>query len=680
MNRIKDAEVLSVEDIFKDKYIIPLYQRNFAWGEEQISRLLQDIYESMCSGDKHFYMGSLVVLDRGNGEFEVIDGQQRLTMLSILSGILDMRIHLCLRYDSRPEVEDFFRVLNSGDMPKNRKESSISHFFDAIDLVWSTQLDVEKSEPVTLELEYVKDKMVDYIKHNVCLVREIMPNDTDVAAYFEIMNNRGEQLQEHEIIKGLLLGKLHDERNDKYSTVCSMIWDACSQMEVRVQKSFSPSLMSLLFGDNCDSLNLTGVSNDVNYGDNNKPLLNQLINDQSKDVKSMTLEEIVNSNVNVGYKTKSWDDDEKSPKEEAIIDFPNFLMHVFRLYYNQTYLTSFQNESEANDIPLSDKYLLKVFNTIKQDINPLDFFLRLLYCRVIFDRYIIKSNVTEDDEKREWVLLKPYIYEDKNRGTKTLRFKQTFDIDPKMHEAIVRSISCLQVSFRAKPYKNYLQSILKWFVNETLTIEAVNYLKKLHELMLTEFERTSSEYIGITEYDNKHQGTCVPHYLFNFTDYLYWCMKTCNVKFDWKDVSDEQKDAISNEIKIIQKTDFRFLNRNSIEHHYPQKRKEEHNNECISDFDLNCLGNLILISKSVNSRLSDKNPIDKAALFSERTDLPPTRQIIYYITRNNKGWGKKEISAHLGCIETILKHRKQILQATEKCFDTENEVKPAENK
>ena len=680
MNRIKDAEVLSVEDIFKDKYIIPLYQRNFAWGEEQISILLQDIYESMCSGDKHFYMGSLVVLDRGNGEFEVIDGQQRLTMLSILSGILDMRIPLCLRYDSRPEVEDFFRVLNSGDMPKNRKESSISHFFDAIDLVWSTQLDVEKSEPVTLELESVKDKMVDYIKHNVCLVREIMPNDTDVAAYFEIMNNRGEQLQEHEIIKGLLLGKLHDERNDKYSTVCSMIWDACSQMEVRVQKSFSPSLRSLLFGDNCDSLNLTGVSNDVNYGDNNKPLLNQLINDQSKDVKSMTLEEIVNSNVNVGYKTKSWDDDEKSPKEEAIIDFPNFLMHVFRLYYNQTYLTSFQNESEANDIPLSDKYLLKVFNTIKQDINPLDFFLRLLYCRVIFDRYIIKSNVTEDDEKREWVLLKPYIYEDKNRGTKTLRFKQTFDIDPKMHEAIVRSISCLQVSFRAKPYKNYLQSILKWFVNETLTIEAVNYLKKLHELMLTEFERTSSEYIGITEYDNKHQGTCVPHYLFNFTDYLYWCMKTCNVKFDWKDVSDEQKDAISNEIKIIQKTDFRFLNRNSIEHHYPQKRKEEHNNECISDFDLNCLGNLILISKSVNSRLSDKNPIDKAALFSERTDLPPTRQIIYYITRNNKGWGKKEISAHLGCIETILKHRKQILQATEKCFDTENEVKPAENK
>ena len=117
---------------------------------------------------------------------------------------------------------------------------------------------------------------------------------------------------------------------------------------------------------------------------------------------------------------------------------------------------------------------------------------------------------------------------------------------------------------------------------------------------------------------------------------------------------------------MIRKTDFRFLNRNSIEHHYPQKRKEEHNNECVSDFDLNCLGNLILISKSANSRLSDKNPIDKAALFSERTDFPPTRQIIYNITRNN-GWGKQEILIHLGCMEAILKHREQILQSSCEC-------------
>lgn len=660
MNRIKDADILCVDSLFKDKYVIPLYQRNFAWGEEQISRLLQDIYESMCSNDKHFYIGSLIVLQRDNGEFEVIDGQQRLTMLSILSSILNIGIHLSLRYDSRPEVEDFFRILNSGMVPKNRKESSVSHFFDAIDIIWSTQLDVQKSEAITLRNESIKNKMADFIKHHVCLVREIMPNDTDVAAYFEIMNNRGEQLQEHQIIKGLLLSKLHEEGGDAYSMVCTKIWDACSQMETRIQKLFSPSTREILFGDNCDSLKLAGASDDENYGKQNKELLD-LLNEQPNDVDSLNLEEIINRHVRIEDETELSEDDEKNPKEESIIDFPNFLMHVFRLYYNNLYLSEFQNKNESKDIPLSDKYLLKVYNVIKQKIEPLDFFMRLLYCRVIFDRYIVKSNITEDDDKREWILLKPYIYFDEKRGTKSLRFKNSFD--EKEQEAIIRAISCLQVSFRTKPYKNFLQSILEWFIHDGPLIDANAYQIKLHNLMLNEFNRTSSNYIGIIEYDEKRQGTCVPHYLFNFTDYLYWWMKYNTIPADWSDTDSEQLQSIKNEIDLIRKTDFRFLNRNSIEHHYPQKRQELYNNEGVSDFYLNCLGNLVLISKSANSRLSDKNPIDKASLHSNRTDLPPTRQIIYNITKKNKGWGKEEISAHLKCVETILEHRETILQS-----------------
>ncbi len=651
MNIIKDADVLSVENLFKDKYIIPLYQRNFAWGEEQISRLLQDIYESMCSGDEHFYVGSLIVLQRGNGELEVIDGQQRLTMLSILSGILNIGMRLSLRYDSRPEVEDFFRVLHSGSMPQNRKETSISHFFEAIDLAWSTQLDVERTEPITLKTESVKVKMADYIKHHVCVVREIMPSDTDVAAYFEIMNNRGEQLQEHEIIKGLLLGKLHEEGHDCYSQVCSKIWDACSQVETRIQKSFAPSIRKILFGEDYTTIDLKGRSEDISFGNQNIPVLD-LLKVQSKDVGALTLEEIVNSRLNTDDLAEVSEDNDDNSTEESIIDFPNFLMHIFRLYYNQSYRLSFQKTEEAKDIPLSEKYLLKVYNTIKHEVKPLDFFLRLLFCRVVFDKYVVKSNVTDDDEKREWVLLKPYIYEDTKRNTRTLRFKPTFD---DQQNAVIRSLSCLQVSFRAKPYKNYLQTILNWFVHEDVASVENSYLEKLHCLMLDEFNRTSTDYIGLTEYDEKRQGTSVPHYLFNFADYLYWRMKYYNESINWK-----VPDIVQKELDLIRKNEFRFLNRNSIEHHYPQKRHEELDSEGVTDFDLNCLGNLILISKSANSRLSDKNPLDKAALYSDKTDLPPTRQIIYGITRN-VGWGKEQIRTHLKCMEVILAHRDVIL-------------------
>ena len=654
MNINKDADVLSVENLFKDKYIIPLYQRNFAWGEEQISRLLQDIYESMCSGDEHFYIGSLIVLQRGNGELEVIDGQQRLTMLSILSGLLNMGMRLCLRYDSRPEVEDFFRVLHSGSMPQNGKETSISHFFEAIDLAFSTQLDVEKTESITLKTESVKAKMADYIKHHVCVVREIMPSDTDVAAYFEIMNNRGEQLQEHEIIKGLLLGKLHEEGHDSYSQICSKIWDACSQMETRIQKSFAPTIRKILFGEDYTTIGLKGKSEDISYGDQNIPVLD-LLKVQSKVVGSLTLEEIVNIRVNTeDLEEYSEDIDEKST-EESIIDFPNFLMHILRLYYNQSYRSSFQKTEEAKDIPLSEKYLLKVYNTIKHEIKPLDFFLRLLYCRVIFDKYVVKSNVTDDDEKREWVLLKPYS----EKESQALSFKNSFE-DRKKQDAIVNSISCLQVSFRAKPYKNFLQTILSWFVHEDTASVDNSYLEKLHHLMLNEFNRTSTDYIEVKEYNEKRQGTSVPHYLFNFTDYLYWWMKCNNVPIHWEGTDPNLIKSVQKELDLVRKNEFRFLNRNSIEHHYPQKRREELDCEGVTDFDLNCLGNLILISKSANSRLSDKNPLDKAALYSDKTDLPPTRQIIYGITRNS-GWGVEQIKCHFQCVELILTHREQIL-------------------
>ena len=653
MNTIKDADVLSVENLFKDKYIIPLYQRNFAWGEEQISRLLQDIYESMCSGDEHFYVGSLIVLQRGNGELEVIDGQQRLTMLSILSGILNMGIRLSLRYDSRPEVEDFFRVLHSGSIPQNRKETSISHFFEAIDLALSTQLDVEKTEPITLKTESIKVKMANYIKHHVCVVREIMPSDTDVAAYFEIMNNRGEQLQEHEIIKGLLLGKLHEEGHDSYSQICSRIWDACSQMDIRIQKSFAPTIRKLLFGEDYTAIGLKGKSEDIDFGNQNLHVLD-LLKVQSKDVGALTLEDIVNNRVNTEDLEESSDDTDDNSTEESIIDFPNFLMHILRLYYNQPYRLSFQKAEEAKDIPLSEKYLLKVYNMIKQEIKPLDFFLRLLFCRIIFDKYVVKSNVTDDDEKREWVLLKPYKNE-----SKALDFKNTFE-DRKKQEAIVKSISCLQVSFRTKNHKNFLQTILKWFVQEDVASVENSYLEKLHRLMLYEFNRTSTTFIGLMEYDEKRQGTSVPHYLFNFTDYLYWWMKYKNKPINWEVLDSNLANNVQKELNLIRKNEFRFLNRNSIEHHYPQKRREELDSEGVTDFDLNCLGNLILISKSANSRLSDKNPKDKAALYSDKIDLPPTRQIIYSITRN-EGWGREQIITHLNCVELILSQREQIL-------------------
>ena len=77
-----------------EHYLIPMYQRNYAWGNSEIEQLIVDIMDAQIdaksSNDyKNYYLGTLVVFERPqlsskHKVFEVIDGQQRFTTLSLL--------------------------------------------------------------------------------------------------------------------------------------------------------------------------------------------------------------------------------------------------------------------------------------------------------------------------------------------------------------------------------------------------------------------------------------------------------------------------------------------------------------------------------------------------------------------------------------------------------------------
>lgn len=85
-----------------DQYIIPIYQRNYAWGDTEIELLLTDIYNAMLrAGNKNYYIGSLVVSKREEGVFEVIDGQQRLTTLTILASFLKQKNYSFMPFNQK---------------------------------------------------------------------------------------------------------------------------------------------------------------------------------------------------------------------------------------------------------------------------------------------------------------------------------------------------------------------------------------------------------------------------------------------------------------------------------------------------------------------------------------------------------------------------------------------------
>jgi len=86
---IKSANQYTTSDIFgveaKVKYVIPKFQREYVWKKVDWDNLLDDLYEN----NKGHFLGSIIIIDKGTDVLdikpvEVIDGQQRLTTISLL--------------------------------------------------------------------------------------------------------------------------------------------------------------------------------------------------------------------------------------------------------------------------------------------------------------------------------------------------------------------------------------------------------------------------------------------------------------------------------------------------------------------------------------------------------------------------------------------------------------------
>lgn len=600
----------SLQEIFQSKYIVPLYQRNYAWGQDEIEQLLQDLYENFKKAETNaslnYFIGSLVVLKRKDGLYEVIDGQQRLTTLSLLLKILEQVKEPKLFYESRPEVEAFFdSYYRNGSTRGVTFNHTVSHLINAVDLIKQSIVNPDEiKEKRLFDIEDF-DKFKNFVFENVVLVRVEIPQDTDVANYFEIMNNRGEQLQKHEILKSYLMETLKDEQSkyfEKQQDEFSKIWDACSQMDTHVQKLFSADDRRKYFGEVYDQIY------DINFNE-----------EESKAITGFSINEALD---NLGKKINSVhiDDIDDSGKDQSIIDFPNFLMHIFKVKY-QTYN---DNGSEV-EIPLNEKDLITVYESLKDKIDAKDFINDLLYYRTIFDRFIIKTTDDEKDEENyRWTLKKPYKYlysKSDGKISRSLKYENTFS----SQERLIKSISLLQVTFRNRKYKNWLQEILKFFTDrERFNIENNDLQSFVDKIILNHFDIN----IDSTKFD---EGVKVPHFLFNFIDYLYW---------------------------VQSPSDFKFTYRNSVEHHLPQSYKNE-----INESLLNNLGNLCLVSKSSNSKMNNEHPTGKAAIDGKyyKINLPPKQRIIYNITNLKKQWGNKEILNHRIEVTDLLENRERIL-------------------
>ena len=125
MEDIVQPQEFCVTNIFKaTEYVIPIYQRNYAWTKDEIEQLLNDINDVSEDFKGKYYLGSLIVNQLGANVFEVIDGQQRLTTLYLLLSFLnnDSVDKNSLRFEAREKSNKTLQDINSIKDSENELE------------------------------------------------------------------------------------------------------------------------------------------------------------------------------------------------------------------------------------------------------------------------------------------------------------------------------------------------------------------------------------------------------------------------------------------------------------------------------------------------------------------------------------------------------------------------------
>ena len=77
-----ESQDKTVEQLLKaSTFVIPRFQRSYSWEQDQISQFWQDVLDAYGSA---YFIGSMVVYEKGRSSVAVVDGQQRLTTITIL--------------------------------------------------------------------------------------------------------------------------------------------------------------------------------------------------------------------------------------------------------------------------------------------------------------------------------------------------------------------------------------------------------------------------------------------------------------------------------------------------------------------------------------------------------------------------------------------------------------------
>lgn len=248
-----NTETRTIQGLFGQPYSIDFYQREYKWGEQNVATLIEDIFFKF---DQHYqedlditpksvshfgwYYLNTIVTNQVDGKRYIVDGQQRLTTLTL---VLIALHHLARQLDLPDERIELLKGRIYGTslegkaywMGADNRSAVLEKLLEDGE---EAELDHDEARTITLRnihnnyrlihQELVSrlpnahrlDAFILYFLSRVELVDILIDDARDVAMVFEVINDRGEALRPYEVLKGQLLSQLDkSEIEDTYYEV-----------------------------------------------------------------------------------------------------------------------------------------------------------------------------------------------------------------------------------------------------------------------------------------------------------------------------------------------------------------------------------------------------------------------------------------------------------------------------
>jgi uncharacterized protein with ParB-like and HNH nuclease domain len=267
MDQFLTPEEWNIDNLFKGKYLIPIYQRPYSWGENEVKQLLKDIYSSYQlfiasqNGDTSvkneemlLFAGTLFIKTNKNvkneyTEYDIVDGQQRTTTLTlVLMVLLNTIIKIDSDDDAVKEIKNYLwkkvdrknnkdvRVLTLGNIDQSIMIELFDNLFSGKDIVEfaknklnETLNDIEENllnNVVIISNFFNKfeDKneyynYFDYIKSNIRFIAiKVQTNLVKLFSIFESINSKGKPLEDIDLIKSYIFQNINESDYDEYLT------------------------------------------------------------------------------------------------------------------------------------------------------------------------------------------------------------------------------------------------------------------------------------------------------------------------------------------------------------------------------------------------------------------------------------------------------------------------------